>query len=643
MSQQSQQVFSGRYEIVRHIARGGMAEVYLAHDLMLDRRVALKVLFPELSTDRSFVERFRREAQNAANLSHPNIVAVYDWGEEDGTYFIVMEYVEGRTLSQILRTEGPLLPDRAAEIATDVAGALAFAHHNGVIHRDVKPGNVLISASGQVKVTDFGIARAAGTDQDLTQTGSVMGTATYFSPEQAQGLHVDARSDVYSLGVMLYEMVAGRPPFQGDNAMAIAYKHVREQPVAPRQVNADVPPQLDAIVQQAMAKNPNDRYTSADELRADLLRFREGRRVMANPTVAAAPADATRAVSAVDATQAVGRTAVAPPLPPHRRTGAFVALLIVLLALLGGLIYLFAREAGLVGGSGSSPSKVTMPNVVGATAEDAANQLKSAGLEVQQDSQANDTQQPGHVYDQDPKPGAKVDKGATVTIHVAAAPEPVKVPRVVGKSVTDAQDILDSVGLSSTVKRVNDQSAPKDQVISANPPEGSAVNKGSAVELTVSDGKPQVAVPDVTGDDAADAANRLGQAGFKTKTATEASPTVAAGKVIRTDPAANAKIDQGSTVTLVVSTGPQQVTVPNVIGKSPADAKAAVEAAGLVFSGSPSNASPNATATRQTPGSGQTVDAGATVSVMFTEPATTTTSSTTSSTLLFGGSTTTRP
>src|SRR3954471_2752529 len=250
-------VYNGRYEIVQHLARGGMAEVFLARDLLLDRPVAIKVLFPEFAADRSFVERFRREARSAANLNHPNIVSVFDWGEEEGTYFIVMEYVDGRSVASILATEGPLHSQRAAEVTSDIAAALGFAHRNGVIHRDVKPGNVLISPQGQVKVADFGIARAmgAGTEDNLTQAGSVMGTATYFSPEQAQGMPLDPRSDLYSLGVVLYETVTGGPPFNGDSPVAIAYKHVQEQPVPPRNVNPDVPVALEAIIMQLLAKN----------------------------------------------------------------------------------------------------------------------------------------------------------------------------------------------------------------------------------------------------------------------------------------------------------------------------------------------------------------------------------------------------
>jgi predicted Ser/Thr protein kinase len=274
-------VFSDRYELVRHIARGGMAQVSLAQDMLLDRPVAIKVLFPELSSDPSFVERFRREAQAAANLSHANIVSIYDWGQDEQTYYIVMEYIDGHTLCSLI-DRGPLDPARAATIGADMAGALDFAHRRGVVHRDVKPGNVLIDQKGGVKVADFGIARAMNqASQNLTQTGAVMGTATYFSPEQAQGLPVDARSDVYSLGVVLYEMVTGKPPFSGDSAVAIAYEHVHEPPVPPSSVNPAVPPTFERIVMTAMAKDPDKRYQSAAKLREDLVRFCHGQPVLA--------------------------------------------------------------------------------------------------------------------------------------------------------------------------------------------------------------------------------------------------------------------------------------------------------------------------------------------------------------------------
>ena len=304
-------IYSGRYELTHLIARGGMAQVYRAMDRQLERPVALKVLFPELSVDRTFVERFRREAQAAANLSHPNIVPVFDWGEDDGSYFIVMEYVEGRPLSAVLRDPQPMPPRQIATIGAGVAAALAFAHRHGVVHRDVKPGNVLITPDGDVKVTDFGIARAMNTEESLTQTGAVMGTAAYFSPEQAEGKGVDSRSDIYSLGVVLYEMAVGRPPFTGDSPVAVASKHVRDMPVLPREANPTVPPALEAVIMKAMAKNPDDRYGSAEELRADLLRFADGRPVeAADPGLTSVMTGVVAATTAVPIT--TGRTMAIP-------------------------------------------------------------------------------------------------------------------------------------------------------------------------------------------------------------------------------------------------------------------------------------------------------------------------------------------
>src|SRR5437660_1342572 len=384
-------VYNGRYEIVQHLARGGMAEVFLARDLLLDRPVAIKVLFPEFAADRSFVERFRREARSAANLNHPNIASIYDWGEEEGTYFIVMEYVEGRTLRQVIREDGPVPPRRAAEIGADMAAAAGFAHKNGVIHRDFKPGNVLISSNGQVKVTDFGIARAASNAQEaLTQTGAVMGTATYFSPEQAQGRTIDFRSDVYALGIVLYEMVVGRPPFYNENPVAVAYQHVRERPIPPRQHNPKIPVPFEAIVLKSLAKNPVNRYASADELRADLMRFRSGKPVLATPATTGAAAAgaavgaATTAMPAVDSTQAIPAATATTVMDddgkrPRRRTGAYIALLIGLLVLLAAGLFVLGHELGLGSSSGSA---VTVPLVIGKSQEEATSLLKQQGLDV---------------------------------------------------------------------------------------------------------------------------------------------------------------------------------------------------------------------------------------------------------------------
>jgi beta-lactam-binding protein with PASTA domain/tRNA A-37 threonylcarbamoyl transferase component Bud32 len=567
---QTPRVFSERYELNHLIARGGMAEVYRARDRLLDRPVALKVLFPELSVDRSFVERFRREAQAAANLSHPNIVPVFDWGEDTGTYFIVMEFIDGRPLSSILKSAGTLSPERTADIGAHVAAALGFAHKHGVIHRDVKPGNVLITDDGQVKVTDFGIARAINTEESLTQTGAVMGTATYFSPEQAEGIGVDARSDIYSLGVVLFEMVTGRPPFLGESPVAVASKHVRDHPPAPRELNPSIPPTFEAIILKSMAKDPAHRYATAEELRADLLRFNEGRSVLAmddtTAMLAAQGVGATQAISAVagvDATQAMAATSAADGEEEAEgggtnRTRNYAIVLAVLLILLAGAGYLLGRNLGYFGGSPS----FNLPNVVSKQVVPATAILKNDGLVVVRSNQVS-SDAPGTVITTDPAPNALVKKGDTVTLKVAvAAPvQKVTVPAgITNTTLTQAQSVLRSAGLASTVNYVVNNVV-KGTVLSSDPTSGTSVPQGSSVTLTVSGGPANVNVPALIGQTQIQAGALLQGAGLTVgNVSTQSSTQFGAGQIISSNPGPGVSVSPGSPVDIVVSSGPPPTT-----------------------------------------------------------------------------------
>ncbi len=594
-------VFNGRYELHRRLGRGGMAEVSLARDQLLDRPVAVKALFPEFATDPAFVERFRREATAAANLNHPNIVGVYDWGEAEGTYFIVMEYVDGRSLSEILRAEGPLHPDRVADVGADVAAALGFAHRNGVVHRDVKPGNVIIDQSGQVKVADFGIARAitATSDDNLTQAGTVMGTATYFSPEQARGDAVDPRSDIYSLGCVLYELVVGRPPFSGDSPVAIAYKHVQESPVPPRHLSADVPVALEAIILKCLAKNPANRYPSAEDLRADLRRYREGNRILAEP-VMAPPTDPgatgvmapTTAVAAAPATAAATYAAYGPEHydddgdydDEPRRSGAFIAALIVLLLLLAGMLFLLARALGVGEDGGSDVPLVEVPDVVGQPADAATATLVGLGFDVDTESEVNEDFEEGIVFDQNPDRGESVEEGSTVLLRVSAGAEAVPVPDVIGSPVDEARRRLNEAGFTNIrEERQPDEDAPVDEVVDQDPEGAEEAPPDTEIVLFVSSGPEERAVPDVAGQTVSAASNLLGQNGFVVGGQTsEPSDTVEEGLVIRTEPPAGTQLPRDSEVVLVVSSGPEESTVPSVVGLSEANAINTLENAGFV-------------------------------------------------------------
>lgn len=636
MSDQDLRVLGGRYEIHRRLARGGMAQVYLARDRSLDRPVAIKELVPEFATDPSFVERFRREAQAAANLAHPNIVGVYDWGTQDGTYFIVMEYVDGPSLSQVIRRDGPLHPRRAAELTSEVAGALGFAHSRGVVHRDVKPGNVLLTGSGQSKVTDFGIARALSSpEENLTQAGSVMGTATYFSPEQAQGLSVDPRSDLYSLGVVLYEMVTGRPPFTGDSPLAIAYKHVQDRPAPPSSVIGDLPRGIDAIIMKLLAKRPDDRYASAEELRVDLRRFLAGETTNAERALMAAAGAA--GVAATGAT-GMAATAVQPsvagvvpdePEPEGRsRTGWFLAGMVVLLALVAGGLFWWAN--GLDG-------NVTVPDLIGETREEAERLLTERGLVADVTEEPNDKVDAGRVSAQDPEEGTELSEGDPVKLTVSTGPATKEVPGVVGRPEDEARFVLASEGFEVRVENTEDPDADSGTVVSQDPAGGTDAPEGSPVTIVVSVGPGEEVVPDVTGQSLESARSELQAAGFRLGgPEEEPSGSVTEGLVTRTEPAGGSTVERNSTVTVFLSSGAEQVTVPDVTNQSESNATATLRGSGFevrVRTETVSTGDPTGRVLSQDPAGGSESDKGSTVTIIVgVEPSTTSSSSTSSST-----------
>lgn len=596
-------VLGGRYEIHRRLARGGMAEVFLARDSALDRPVAVKVLFPEYSTDPAFVERFRREAQAAANLSHPNVVGVYDWGAEDGTYYIVMEYVEGQSLAEVLRSAGPLHPRRVAEVAFEVAGALGHAHQRGVVHRDVKPGNVLISSTGVAKVTDFGIARALSSpSDDLTQAGSVMGTATYFSPEQAQGFTVDARSDLYSLGVVMFEVLCGRPPFAGESPVAIAYKHVQEQPSRPSEFVSGMPPGLEAVIMKLLSKDPSDRYLSGDDLRADLRRWLDGQPTFAeqNQPVGAVGHDATMlnpvtpgeptrvAIPAAVAAAAYSANGPSDPTPlvdepeledeePKSRGALFATITAVLLAALVGLgIWVFVSM-----NEETDAATVPVPSVANQTEEQARSTLIDAGFNPKVSQQPSDTAVVGIVFDQTPKAGAEVAEGSDVMIFVSTGPDQIELAAgLIGQEADAVGRLLEAQGLTVTETEVESE-LDLGRVVSTNPAVGTKVPAASSVELRVSKGVGETPVPSVAGLSFQAAKEALLRAGFipGAEPRLQSSATVPKDQAIGTDPTGAAK--KGDPVFVIVSSGRDQVAVPTVRGQLEADAKATLRDAGI--------------------------------------------------------------
>ncbi|MGW0083182.1 Stk1 family PASTA domain-containing Ser/Thr kinase [Streptomyces sp. NPDC003393] len=598
----------GRYELGQVLGRGGMAEVYLAHDTRLGRTVAVKTLRADLARDPSFQARFRREAQSAASLNHPAIVAVYDTGEDyiDGVSipYIVMEYVDGSTLRELLHSGRKLLPERAMEMTVGILQGLEYAHRNGIVHRDIKPANVMLTRNGQVKVMDFGIARAMGdSGMTMTQTAAVIGTAQYLSPEQAKGEQVDARSDLYSTGCLLYELLTVRPPFVGDSPVAVAYQHVREEPQPPSVFDPEITPEMDAIVLRALVKDPDYRYQSADEMRADIEACLDGQPVAATAAMGAVgyggyPDDQPTTALRPDA--GAPATTMLPPMnpddggygyderPDRRRQPKKSHTSTILLVVAGVLVLLGAILIGKWVFSGHNANNDTLPapNFVGHTYDDAKQMAENSDLELAPPTRKPCEQQPkGSVCEQDPKAGTEVKKGETINVVVSTGAPKVQVPGVIGLTLDDAKAKLEGDDYKFKVEtKFRESSEAANTVLEQNPVNGKDVQKGSTITLIVAKAAEKVTVPDVT-NQTCEAAKQQMQASNLKGECTEVDNTdpAKAGKVIQTSPAANSPVDKGSTVSIQIGkqVQQQQTQVPGVTGQTVAQATQILNGAGF--------------------------------------------------------------
>jgi serine/threonine-protein kinase len=587
-------LLDGRYRIIRKLGTGGMASVYLAEDQELGRRVALKLLDERHAQDEQFVERFRREAENAAGLSHPNVVSIYDRRETNGTYYIAMEYLEGKTLKELLVARGPTPIRVAIDFTQQILAALDFAHRNGIVHRDIKPHNVVVAPDGRLKVTDFGIARS-GSSQ-MTEAGSIIGTAQYLSPEQAQGKPVDPSSDLYSVGVVLYEMLTGTVPFTGDTALEIAMKHLNTAPEPPSKKRPhemqEVPHELDLVVLRALAKDPEDRYRTAREMNADLERVKKGLPVATETEEAATMVLSGAAVeAATQVVPAASRGAAGARVPPPYGRSRYMdydgpaprraiwpwLLAALLLGLAGIAGYFVYRE---VDTRLSAHATVQVPFVQGIEESLAVQKIKDAGLQPTVVRRPSETVAIKQVISQNPSGGDQIKKGDEVVLTVSTGKPKVEVPDVRKDSLADAVHALTAAGLNYKEFDVNSSQAPG-TVTGQAPGPGTMVVKGTQVRINVSKGLPPVIVPsDLIGKSQADATAELQQLGFNVATQPTDS-TKPKGSVVDTNPKPGSSVQRGSQVTLLTSKGPQTAFVPNVLGFSAALAVQTIRAAGF--------------------------------------------------------------
>jgi beta-lactam-binding protein with PASTA domain len=645
-------IIDGRYRVLSRVGSGGMADVYLAEDQLLGRHVAVKLLHHHFAEDQEFVERFRREASSAAALSHPNIVAIFDRGEWQGTYYIAMEYVAGRSLKTIVREQGALNPATAIDIVVQILRATRFAHKRGVIHRDLKPHNVILDEEGRARVTDFGIARAGASD--MTLTGSIMGTAQYLSPEQAQGLAVSTASDLYSVGVILYELLTGVVPFEGETAVAIAFKQVSAEPRPPSAVLDSVPASLDAVVLRALAKDPSRRYADADEFIIALERDREALPASAGAAVLAAGAFGAEAWAG-----GAGRELPAPPFAPGAADPGTGALLLppapspdedtgvsygegprpktVLLWSLAAALVAGAIALALLAGSGSG-GRVTVPYVVGQTELVAAAKLRGVGLLAVASSEPSASVTTGLVIRQSPPLGARVSKGSRVSIVVSSGPGSAALPAVEGLTTAEALHNLRAAGFKPTTRSQPSATIAHGRVIGTNPPTGTETQLGSTVVVLVSSGPAQLRVPEVVGESQKGAEGSIANAGLTVGPITTVpSTSQSPGTVLSQTPTAGASVPAGSTVSLTVAQAPTEVPVPNVVGNNQTQAAAALGGAGFVprtTTATTTDPTKVGVVLKQSPGAGQSARKGATVTLTIGKlgPTTTTTPTNTTTT-----------